>query len=289
MISFIRAAKRFFVFAAVGAALVISAAAADISVGTVVDASSLRLRSEPTTSSSIVSSAPEGENVVILEKVDDWYKVIYDYRVGYMSGEFISVSENGDFEIGTGVVNTLSLNVRETPGTDATIVYQLSEDTVVDVVGVFDGWFKVNYETGTGYIHPDYIDIKNVNLSDTRILVTETAKQYIGTPYVYGGSSPRGFDCSGFVYYIFKSLGYSLPRTATSQMNSTLSITREQLMPGDLVFFNSTGGSGASHVGIYVGNDQFIHSPTPGRTVCIESLINSWYSKYYIGATRVVK
>ena len=111
--------------------------------------------------------------------------------------------------------------------------------------------------------------------------VVGIAMQYLGIPYVYGGSSPSGFDCSGFTSYVFAQVGVSLPRTAAAQYGSGTPVDRSQLQPGDLVFFNGLG-----HVGIYVGGGSFIHSPHTGDVVKISSL-SGWYSSTWVGARRL--
>ncbi|HEY7197505.1 MAG TPA: NlpC/P60 family protein [Gaiellaceae bacterium] len=109
------------------------------------------------------------------------------------------------------------------------------------------------------------------------------AMQYLGTPYVWGGASPGGFDCSGFVMYVYSQLGVSVPHNAAMQYNTVGTyVPRDQLEPGDLVFFDGLG-----HVGIYIGGDQFIHSPHTGDVVKISSLSDSWYAATYVGAKRV--
>src|SRR5262245_5145516 len=107
------------------------------------------------------------------------------------------------------------------------------------------------------------------------------ALQYLGTPYVYGGSTPGGFDCSGFVMYVFNQIGVSLPHNAAAQYGYGMPVSRDQLQAGDLVFFNGLG-----HVGIYIGGGQFIHSPHTGDVVKISSL-TGWYSSTYVGARRL--
>jgi peptidoglycan DL-endopeptidase CwlO len=111
--------------------------------------------------------------------------------------------------------------------------------------------------------------------------VVGIAMQYLGTPYVYGGSSPSGFDCSGFVMYVYAQVGVSLPHNAAAQYGYGTPVDRSQLQPGDLVFFNGLG-----HNGIYIGGGSFIHSPHTGDVVKISSL-SGWYSSTWVGARRL--
>jgi LysM repeat protein len=115
--------------------------------------------------------------------------------------------------------------------------------------------------------------------------IEATAKSYLGTPYVWGGQSPSGFDCSGYTQYVFKQLGIDLPRTAAQQFNVGTSVSKANLQKGDLVFF-TTYKKGPSHVGIYLGNGKFINANSKG--VSISSLNDSYWSSRYLGAKRVL-
>lgn len=116
--------------------------------------------------------------------------------------------------------------------------------------------------------------------------VVQTSLDYIGVPYVFGGTSPSGFDCSGYVRYVFANAGISLPRTADAQYEVGYPVSTSELIAGDLVFF-STYDYGASHVGIYLGDGKFVNASS-SRGVAIDSLNSSYWSSCYIGARRVM-
>lgn len=115
----------------------------------------------------------------------------------------------------------------------------------------------------------------------TRERIVEAAKKYIGVPYVWGGTTPAGFDCSGFVQYVYKECGLSIPRVTYTQQAACTPVALSNLQPGDLVFW----GASAYHVGIYLGNGQYIHAPAPGQSVKIQS----YYEYAYTSGGSIVK
>jgi len=118
--------------------------------------------------------------------------------------------------------------------------------------------------------------------------IVKRAAQFLGTPYAYGGTGPAGFDCSGFTSYIYAEAGYDLPHNAAAQTNLGQAVARDDLQAGDLVFF-SCGGGGINHVGIYCGDEIFIHSSSPrSGGVIYSSLTDSYWGGYYISATRII-
>lgn len=112
--------------------------------------------------------------------------------------------------------------------------------------------------------------------------VVDVAKKHLGSPYRWGGSSPAGFDCSGFVRYVYAQVGISLPHKAAKQYGHGAPVSRDQLKPGDLVFFD-----GLRHNGIYVGDGRFIHARGAGKRVSISTLDDKWFSTRWVGARRL--
>ena len=113
--------------------------------------------------------------------------------------------------------------------------------------------------------------------------VVQYAMSQLGTAYVWAGSAPGGFDCSGLVMWAYAQVGVSLPHSSYAQYGYGVPVSRDQLQPGDLVFFDGLG-----HVGIYIGSDQFVHAPHTGDVVKISSLGESWYAGTYVGARRIL-
>lgn len=289
-----RAGKVLFLSVLTAMLLVVTALAADIATGAgCTTGSSLRLRAEPSTSASVVTTLDKSVAVAILDdSVDGWYKIAYNGSTGYVSADYLNVDQDNVFTT-YGRVNSDGVNVRSDASTDSSVLATIEEDAIVTVNGLVDGWYDVTCEYGTeGYIRSDFLDLTESSSSNSDIAAT--AKQYLGTGYVYGGASPRGFDCSGFAMYVYSQHGYSLPHSATSQWQSGLG-TRvysiSELQPGDLVFFNDpsrNAGKACSHAGIYTGDGQFIHSSSSrSGGVIVSSLTSGYYNTYFVGGIHV--
>ncbi len=119
--------------------------------------------------------------------------------------------------------------------------------------------------------------------------VARTALAYRGAPYVRGGTGSRGFDCSGFTRHVYARYGVRLPHQSGAQANCGQAVTKGEMKSGDLVFFQTRGGKRISHVGIYVGNNRFVHAATPGRGVIVSSLSDSYYANRFRCARRVAR
>ena len=254
-------------------------------MGTVVTTDGLNVRSEANTDSSILTTLSYGTQVDVISTSGDgtWHQVSYNGITGYVSGDYLQVTEKKIY----GQVTEGPLNIRSGPSTSDAVVGSLSTGSVVELQETLDGWYQID----EGYICSDYVaqvDASVAASSGTGSQIAQYALQYVGSPYVYGGSSPSGFDCSGFTTYVMKHFGYSVNRTASGQMDNGTAVDRSQLQPGDLVFFNSGNSSKrATHVGIYTGNGQFVHASTSTTGVIVSDLNSSYYSRTYVGARRL--
>lgn len=119
--------------------------------------------------------------------------------------------------------------------------------------------------------------------------IVDKAKEFLGMPYAYGSTGPNAFDCSGFTSYVYRLMGYQIPRSSVTQSNYGMPVSRDALMPGDLIFFN-TSGAGVSHVAMYIGDGKFIHAASsPINKVTINSLSEAYYSSRYVTARRPLR
>ncbi|MEO5574376.1 MAG: C40 family peptidase [Gammaproteobacteria bacterium] len=127
---------------------------------------------------------------------------------------------------------------------------------------------------------------ENTPEGNIRLNILRTAQRMLGTPYQYGGATPRGFDCSGLVFYSYKMAGINVPRTSRAQYQQTQAVPPEKLLPGDLLFF-SIGGD-ISHVGIYQGGNIFIHAPVRGKQVSRDSMTSRYWSTHFVRGGRLL-
>ena len=281
----------------------------------VVSGTDVRVRSGAGTGYDILKTLDKGTLVELTVQEGDWYRISYDGARGYIASQYVTRYDSATGLSGAGKVTADVLNIRSAPKSGSTSLGTASHGAVLTVTGIEGSWFAVSYNGVSGYVASQYVLICSPSTADTSAPETpeetpaetpdETpadnpaatvsgseivslAQQYLGVPYVYGGSSPSGFDCSGFTMYIFAQVGVKLPHGATSQLSYGASVSRSELQPGDLVFFQDYGAV-ASHVGIYIGGDQFIHASSSyynGHCVVITSLSETYYNNHYLTARR---
>lgn len=293
---------------AAGLVLTMCTGVAFASIGSAtVTADSLRLRSEANTDSETLTMAPKGAEVVVEEDMGSgWYKVTYDEQEGYMSGEWLKITlTDGTIiepaptplaeepEQQRGLVTADVLNVRAEASTSSEKVGTLKAGTVVDIVSdPGNGWYQIE----SGYVSAEYVTLVGADFegsSELGAAAAAMAKSLLGCRYVSGGRGPSTFDCSGLMYYIYNQLGHPIARGSSSQYyNSGYFVSTDAMQPGDLIFFfdrrfDSSGGTlPTTHVGMYVGGDQFIHASTTSYRVQYDS-IYGYYAPYIVGAKRI--
>lgn len=198
--------------------------------------------------------------------------------------------------------------LRKGPGTHYSSLAKLSRGTQVVSLGQQGDWQKIALSNGrVGWVRRDMLGLplakKSTSSSQKSIAskttthtvsaeacsnsVINTALSYQGARYSYGGLSSRGFDCSGFVKYVYQKHGVNLPHNAAAQYSHGKPVSKNELQPGDLVFFRTGRGKGINHVGIYIGNGKFIHASSAGRRVRIDSLNEGYYKARFVGARRI--
>ena len=258
------------------------------------EGSTLRVRSQADTTGSVLAQLAHGTKVEVLTAVENgWYQISVDNTTGYVSGDYLLVDETEAASLPVEAepvyvqVTTSVLNVRSGPGTDYDKVGTVRSGQILQATAE-NGWYKVD----NGYVSAEYVkevDASAASQAGKGQEIANYALQFVGYPYVYGGSSPKGFDCSGLTSYVYSQFGYSINRTASNQLNNGYAVEKSNLQPGDLVFFRQNGSTKpASHVGVYIGNNQYVHASTPGVGVIISDLNDPYISSGYVGARRIV-
>lgn len=284
--------------------------------------SGVNVRSEASEESVILSSVAEGEPIIVLDEYDGWCKVYFgeNYDIGYIKSEYVAIGDmvsrsdinakrnkriaaivkDGKIKVSSGVVD-----VKLMPNDDSETIVTLANGANCKIVSGGSNWTKiiVSATNEIGYVKTANVvqvvtetktkkngkpgaTTKSATVVGSGSKLVDQAAKYLGVKYVYGGSSPSGFDCSGLVQYCCRQLGVSVNRTASAQYSNGVYVSRDNLKPGDLVFF-SRGGR-ISHVVIYAGNGMVIHAPHTGKTVSYQSLSSICSYSHYVGARRVM-
>lgn len=288
----------------------------------------VNLREKATTASSSLKKFVKGDKIVITGQNDNWYRVSYNGGSAYVSKDYVSgnllqyvarisneaaaattnkTAAAAKAEDTYGVVTAdAGLKLRKEASATAEVLTVLPTGTIVDVELAGKDWVSVVTDAGQkGYVSADFLTVKTGdkpdNIVSTATATTSTAstkgasvatygKQFVGTPYVWGGTNLKtGVDCSGFVYAVYKNFGVTLNRSSASMASNGTTVSKSDLQAGDLVFFNSGGNSSISHVGIYCGDGTYVHSTDgKGNGVTVTSLNSGYSANTYVTARRIL-
>lgn len=265
--------------------------------------SSVNLRKKASTSSTVLAKLKLNNEVIVLEKVNSkWSKVEYDGITGYVSTDLLSSKKVEEKEKSTSTSRdgetTSREDVKETTTVKVETVSNTNtetkkEEATTEVINKENTEIKKETETTVDNKSEETSKSNTETTSKTTgEEIVEYAKQYLKYKYTYGGSSPKtGFDCSGFTYYVYKNFGYTLSRSSSGQAKNGVEVSKDELQPGDLLIFKNQALTKIGHVGIYIGNNQMIHSSEPGVGVVITKLdANGYnYNKRFVTARRILK
>lgn len=298
----------------------VSGVSSDLNTGTtsvkyVKASGGLNVRKGPSTSYAEIGKLSNGSKVNVITTSGGWSKISYGSTVGYVSNDYLvdepSQNNGSNTEINTEstvrttkYVNVASgLNVRKGPSTSHAKVGKLSHGAQVTVTSTSNGWSKIESGNINGYVSDQYLTVnkpsnnENTNnsnnspTSNQASKVLSYARNQIGKSYVWGAQGPSSFDCSGLTYYVYKnSVGITLPRVSLAQGNTGVAVSKSNLQPGDLVFFDTTGDNNGqiSHVGIYAGNNMLIHASSGKGKVIETSMATSYWQNAFVKARRVL-
>lgn len=247
---------------------------AELGYGKVIG-TNVNLRSGPSTSHSSVAKASKDDKCYILGLNNGWYKVIYKDKICYIRSDFLELTE---------------IPYENKESSNSPKFYRGGKSTgVKPSASALSGSTEETVPPSTpNHTVPEKDENSSASTakaSGAEILAE--AEKHLGVRYVYGGASPSGFDCSGFVYYVLKQTGYSPSRTLSKLYTMGDEVEKDDLQIGDIVFFSNTYGSGLSHVGIYSGDGEFIHAPNSRSTVSYSDLTSGYWANHYHGARRM--
>lgn len=269
----------------------------------VVTTETLNVRTGPDIKYSAFTSLKRGNDVTILEEQEEWYLVLLKNGVkGWVHRSYIDVSMVSSYPRGQVITKT---EVKEDKNEESKLISSLNQGTEFYIKGYDTGWFNIDAGGIEGWVMAEHVELnidifnpvnRSGNRAHTLSNIKEVASKYIGRPYSYGSTGPASFDCSGFVTYIFnqyyadylKDKKVQLPRSSRDMAKVGVNILKGNLQPGDLVFFNRGGNTAINHVGIYIGEDNFIHAAYSNRRgIVISSLKENIYMRTYVKGVRI--
>ncbi len=276
----------------------------------VIDGSSVNCREKASTSASSLGKFADGDYVCVTGRNDSWYRISYKGGSAYVSKDYVdgdyvkytakiaNEAEASQVSVYGVVTAETGVKLRKEASLISNTLTVLPYGTEVNVDRVGQEWVRVITDGGLkGYVSADYLSVRE-GVRTTRSAgtgkgaeVVAYGKQFIGTPYVWGGTNLKtGVDCSGFVYSVYKNFGITLNRSSASMASNGVEVSKSDLQAGDLVFFNSGGNSSISHVGIYCGDGTYVHSTDgKGNGVTVTNLNTGYSAKTYVTARRVLR
>lgn len=260
----------------------------------------INVRETPGTEAEIVGKLPNNAGCEIIGTDGEWTQIESGKVKGYVKSEYLltgeaAVAKAQEVKQTVATVTTTTLYVRDEANTDSHVITMMPEGEELEVLKVLDGWVKINVDSDEGYVSSDYVSIATElpkaqtmtevrygqGVSDVRVSLVSYATQFVGNPYVWGGTSlTRGADCSGFVMSVFANYGISLPHSSRAQANCGTKISASDAQPGDLFFYGN--GSSINHVAIYIGGGSVVHASSPKSGIKISGA-------YYRTPVKVVR
>lgn len=242
-----------------------------------VSSDGLRVRKGPSTDTEEIHSLSKNSKVQIIGQEGKWYKIDIKGKIGYVSAKYISDTKLPETTSRSGsTLRNEEITENEPKEQKQEEVQKVEETTATD-----PEMPKVEEAAEQ--------QVPITSSGTTGTAVVEYAKQYLGYKYKSGGASPsKGFDCSGFTTYVYKHFGITLNRTSKDQIKNGVAVEKSNLQPGDLVIFNNDANTKIGHVGIYIGEGNFIHASNPKGGVKITTLLSGYYAQRYVGARRVI-
>ena len=265
-----------------------------------VEEGNLNVRALPSTDGKLVGKMPKNAACEVLEMLDGWAHIKSGEVDGYVSTDFLLVGPDArikaaDLVRTVAISNTDGLNVRDEADTNSAVMTQMLKGEELDFVEDLGDWIQVDIDGESGYVSAEFVSVEEklstaitmsellygAGVSDVRVDLVEYAKQFLGNPYVWGGTSlTKGADCSGFVLSVYKKYGITLSHSSRAQANEGTKISASELLPGDLVFY--TRGGVINHVAMYIGNGQVIHASSPSTGIRISSM---YYRTPYVAVS----